>query len=407
MCFNYCTAFPSLFEAIDKRSEGDVLKISSEDKTAVIQECYQCKICYVKCPYTDKDKHSYNLNFPALMQRAVHVQSKRKGVPLRDKILQNADLAGRFSSGLHSKIVNFFFSSPFFRNILEKALGVHRDKEMPRFHRKPFFRWYCEFRKKNEALVNTEKKVVLFSTCFVNYNHPELGKDALFTLEKNGIQVAHPKQNCCGMPGLNTGDLKWALKKMKKNIKFLLPYVQDGYKILAINPTCSMTLKQEYTAFLPKEYQEKAEAIAQNTYDLHEYLFELKKEEKLNRDFKSSPGKIGYHVPCHLRAQHIGYRSRDIMKLIPDANVQIVDECCGHNGNWAMKKENFDLSLRAGARSFKNLGNSEAHEISTDCPLAGIQLKQGMKLPNEPLHPIQILAKAYRSPEEGGFSQGV
>ncbi len=407
MCFKYCTTFPTLFSAIDNQARGSVLNISEKNKKRVIQECYQCKICYIKCPYTDQDNHSYNLNFPALMQRAVHQKTQKKGVSLKDKILQDADMAGRLFSGSISKIVNAVFASKLHRKALERVLKIHRDKLMPSFHQYSFRHWYNKFRKKNKVLKNSYSKVVFFSTCFVNYNDPQVGKDAIFTLEKNKIEVIYPKQNCCGMPGLNTGDLKWARKKMKKNIQNLYPYVQQGYKILAVNPTCSLTLKKECMSFLTKKYQKQARMISQNTQDLHEYLFELKKTSKLNQNFKSSPGKIAYHIPCHLRAQNIGYRSRDIMNLIPKTKVSVVDDCCGHNGNWAMKKENFKSSLKIGSRAFNRLSELAAQEVSTDCPLAGLQLKQGMNLSNQPLHPIQVLAKAYKAPHEGGFSEEV
>ena len=174
---------------------------------------------------------------------------------------------------------------------------------------------------------------------------------------------------------------------MKSNIKELYPLVEAGYKILAVNPTCSMTLKKEYTTFLPKKYKEMAGKVSKNTFDLHEYLFQLEGESALNREFQSTPEKVGYHVPCHLRAQNIGYRSRDIMKLVPLSSIQIVDECCGHNGNWAMKKDNFELSLKIGKKAFDSLQKKEPQTLATDCPLAAMQIQQGMKLPHGTLSP--------------------
>ena len=401
MCFKYCSSFPSLFQAIDQTEDGDVLKLTNEDTQKVVDECFQCKICYIKCPYTDQDKHVYDLNFPALMQRASHVRAKKRGVRFQDKVLQNADLAGKLSSGLISYLVNTTFNSEFHRKIFQALLGIHKNKKMPKFHMTTFSRWFRKRRKPNRQ--SQRRKVVLFSTCFVNYNNPQVGKDAVFVLEKNNIEVIHPPQNCCGMPGLNSGDLNWAVRKMTLNVKKLYPFVKKGYKILAVNPTCSMTLKKEYASFLPKKWQEKGLEISRNTMDLHEYLFEVKKDNDLNREFRSTPEKIGYHVPCHLRAQNIGYRSRDIMKLIPQADVQIVDECCGHNGNWAMKKENFELSLKVGKKAFDSLKEKGPDQLATDCPLAAIQIQQGMGSSQEPYHPIQILAKSYKKPQEGGF----
>jgi len=414
MCFNYCYSFTTLFKALDNYANGDVTKITEEDKNKIIEECYHCKLCYVNCPYTDKDNHVFNLNFAALMQRSVHIKAKEKGVSFRDKILENADLAGILNTGLISKIVNYSFRSNFHRVIIEKILGIHRKKLMPEFHLSSFAQWFKKHKKqKQQELPN---KVVLFSTCFVNYNNPEIGKDAVFVLEKNQCDVEHPKQNCCGMPGLNTGDLSFALKKIRSNIENLLPYVEKGYKILVINPTCSMTLKHEYPLYAgmlgqtPQEEEEwtkKAKAISDATRDLHEYLMELKKQEKFNKDFNSTPEVIAYHAPCHLRAQWKGFPARDLIRLIPNTQIAFVAECSGHDGTWSMKKEHFEESLQCGKKAFEQIKQKNAHFVATDCPLAAIQIKQGAELKELPMHPIQILARAYKSKEEGGFSKNL
>lgn len=401
MCFKYCPSFPTLFTLMDDKQS--VFELSADEKKQIIGECYQCKICYVKCPYTDRDHHNFNLDYPALLQRAVHVQAREEGVPARDKFLQDAEFAGKAGSGLISGLANRVMKSNFHRRIMEAILGLHRSKKMPEFHKTTFARWFR--RHKQPLSEKPGEKVVLFSTCFVNYNHPELGKDTVEVLEKNGVSVEHPEQTCCGMPGLNSGDLKWALSRMTKNVESLFPYAQQGYKILAINPTCSLTLKKEYIQFMPEEYQVKAAAVAAATMDVHEYLFELKRQEKFNRNFESSPGAVAYHVPCHLRAQNIGYRSRDIMRLIPGAEIAVVDECCGHNGNWAMKEEYFEMSLKAGKRAFDGIKEKEGARVATDCPLAAIQLEQGASLDERPVHPVQILARAYKKPQDGGFPE--
>ena len=410
LCFKLCPSFPSLFEAMD-HTDADVLALTDKDKTKVVEECFQCRICYVVCPYTEADKHHYQIDFPALMLRAKILAARKKGIGIREKILGNPDILGRLHSGWLSVLVNRTMKSKIARFLMHIALGIHKKKLLPSFHRTSFASWFQKNRKKTSTVKKekaSQEKVVLFSTCFVNYNNPEIGKDALSVLEKNEVLVEHPAQNCCGMPALDSGNLKGALKKMKSNIKKLLPYVEKGYKILAINPTCSLTLKEEYIRFLsPGKWRENAKKLSSATADLHEYLFELKKKGKFNCDFQSSPGKVAYHVPCHLRAQNIGFRSRDIVRLIPETSINPVAECCGHNGTWAMKKEYFDMSLQTGKRAFENLKSQEADTIATDCPLAAMQLKQGTKNNTDPVHPIQLIAKAYRNPKEGGHTNAV
>lgn len=412
MCFDYCGSFEVLFKTLDSYAGGDVSKISKEDRNKIISLCYHCKLCYVNCPYTDKDKHPFNLNFAALMQRATHIKAKQKGIELRDKVLQNSDLAGKMNSNILSSLVNFTLKSEFHRFVIEKILRIHKKKLMPEFHRTPFAKWF----KKHKKIQNPKQNVVLFSTCFVNYNKPSIGKDAIFVLEKNECNVEHPKQNCCGMPGINTGDLDFVLKKIKGNLESLYPYAKKGYKILVINPTCSMTLHKEYPLYAgllgkteeeKNEWEEKAKTLAEQTMDINEFLLTLKKQGKFNTEFQSSPNFVAYHAPCHLRAQWKGFPSRDLLKSLPNTQVGFVAQCCGHNGTWSMKQEYFELSLKYGKKAFTELKSKEYNWVTTDCPLAALQLKQGMELSEEPLHPIQILAKSYKKPEEGGFPNSI
>lgn len=409
LCFKFCPSFPSLFDAVDN-NDADVFKITQADRDKVVGECFQCKLCYLNCPYTEADNHHYKIDYPALMQRYRMNDARRNGVGLREKVLQNPDLAGKANTGLISGVVNWTLNNNFHRAIAQAILGIHKDKRMPAFQRTSFSRWFQKRRRKQESsggiIADPVAKVVLFSTCFVNYNNPQVGKDTVEVLEKNQVQVECPNQNCCGMPGLDTGDLDFATGKMRKNIESLYPYAQQGYKILAINPTCSLTLKKEYINFMPPgEWRDKARVISAATRDLHEFLFELKADDRLNRDFRSSPGKVAYHVPCHLRMQNLGFRSRDIMKLIPGAKVTPVAECCGHDGTWAMKTEYFELSLKTGQKAFDSLKAQQADRVATDCPLAAIQLQQGMDLDEPAIHPIQVLARAYRTPENGGWPE--
>ncbi len=399
MCFKYCPSFPSLFEIADQY-DADVTQLTKAETDRVVNECYQCKVCYVKCPYTDRDNHKYNLNYPALLQRATHVRARREGVDFRDKMLEKPELSGKMA-GVFAGLVNKLMKNDIHRAVMQAIMGIHKKKLLPDFHRTSFVRWFGK--RKNGRKSDT--KVVLFSTCFVNYNEPRIGVDAVEVFEKNGIEVLVPDQGCCGMPGLNTGDLKFAVEKIRKNVESLFPYAEKGIPILAVNPTCSLTLKHEMLPFVPDDLRAKAEVVAKATRDLLEYVFELKQAGRLDRNFQSTPGPVAYHAPCHLRAQNIGFRSRDILKLIPGADIGVVDECCGHNGTWAMKEEYFEMSLSAGKRAFEGLKEKNTDKVATDCPLAALQLQQGMNLKDRPVHPVQILAKAYRKPGEGGFDQ--
>lgn len=388
LCFNLCPSFPELFNAIDGH-DGDVRKLTPVETDRVVDTCYQCKLCYVKCPYTPDDKHEFQLDFPRLVGRYVAIRRKREGGSLRSAVLSRPELAGKLAKPT-AGMTNWANRQPMVRLVLEGVLGIHRGKMLPDFHGETFEDW----RRKTEPAGDTSR-AVLFHTCFINYNNPEVGKAAIRVFEKNGISLGCPKQNCCGMPALEAGDIELARTMARNNVEALLPSVRAGKKIVAINPTCSYTIRKEYPELAGTP---EAKEVAAATHDLCEYLFLLKQEGAFNRDFRSTPGKVACHLPCHLKAQNIGFRSRDMMRLIPGATVKMVEQCCGHDGTWAMKKEFFPLSMLAGKKAFDAMSAEQADVMTTDCPLAAIQFDQA--LGTRPMHPIQVLDRAYR---EDGF----
>lgn len=390
LCFNLCPSFPSLFDAIDGSVEEDVRALSAQQREQVVDLCYGCKLCHVKCPYTPEDGHEFKLDFPRLMLRAKAVRAKEEGgVGTRERILGDPESLGK-AAGMAPKIANWANRTRFHRVAMEKLLGVHRDKLLPDFAEEKFRDW-LDREGLPPAPESPARKVALFHTCFIQHNNPEPGKAAVRVLAKNECAISCPKQTCCGMPALDAGDIDFARRQAEANIDSLLPLVRDGHEIVAINPTCSLTMRQEYPRLLgTPEAQEVADAVR----DTHELLFELKRQKRFVRDFKSTPGSIAWHVPCHLKAQSIGFRSRDLMKLIPGASVTMVDNCCAHDGTWAMKTENFELSMKWGQKAFDGVDEAQADVVATDCPLAAVQLEQGTG--RRPIHPIEVLDRAYR-----------
>jgi Fe-S oxidoreductase len=150
-------------------------------------------------------------------------------------------------------------------------------------------------------------------------------------------------------------------------------------------------IRVEYPRLLDSEAAKKVAAVST---DPMEFLAKLASGGKLNKNFKTGAGKLSYHMPCHLRAQNIGYKTRDVLALLPDTEVKVVEECSGHDGTWAMKKENFPQSLKWGSRAFHQMAEGNPKVTCSDCPLAAIQIEQGNG--KRPLNPMQILAKSYR-----------
>ena len=390
LCFNLCGSFPELFKAYEA-SDG---KLTPADTDRILDACFQCKICYVKCPYTPDDKHQFQLDFPRLLMRAHAVRQKQRGLSLRDRVLSRPEMLGKMAK-LTPGLANWANRQPLMRVGLQVGLGIHKDKLLPEFHGETFADWF----RKQPVPAGDASKAVLFSTCFINYNHPDLGKDLIEVFSRNGIALSLPAQNCCGMPAIEAGDIELAKRLAQQNVAALIPSVREGKKVIAVNPTCSYMMRKEYGELVGTE---EARLVAAATMDPCEFLFQLKQEGKFNREFKSTPELVAYHVPCHLRAQNIGFRSRDLMRLIPGAAVKMVEQCCGHDGTWAMRKEFFPASLLVGKKAFEQMEAVGAKVMATDCPLAAVHFQQGIG--TRPIHPLQVLARAYRA---DGFAKAI
>jgi Fe-S oxidoreductase len=382
-----------MFDAVDdyctegKYAEVDTKKLKTEDVHQIVDLCFQCKLCYIKCPYTPGD-HEWAIDFPRLMARAKAQEVKKKGVPLVDKLLGNPDLVGKLGTAT-APLANWANENTLNRQLLHSVVGIHKDKKLPSFAAKTFEAQFASRRKTLEG--EPAAKIAFFSTCYVNYNQPEIGTDTLDVMAHNNVDVSFAYERCCGMPLWHNGDMDGAIEAAKQNVASLTTHMNDGRKIIATNPSCSQMIRVEYPRLLGTD---EAKKLAAQTMDPMEFLAGLASQGKLKKDFKSGAGNISYHMPCHLRAQNVGYKTRDVLALLPDTTVKVVEECSGHDGTWALKKENFKQSLKWGSRAFNAMAADNPKVTCSDCPLAAIQIEQGTG--RRPLNPMQILAKSYR-----------
>lgn len=399
MCFKYCDSFPLLFKIVDERDQ-DVRRVTPAETNRIMDACFQCKLCEVQCPYTPRDQHEFQLDFPKLVHRYQAVRKEQEGFSLREKVLGDPDRAARLARASLG-LANTMNRVSVHRWFMEKLLGIHRDKQLPDFAAMSFESW-AEANGRIEGPQGAE--VVLFQTCYVQNNEPSIGRDVLEVLDKNQVESRCAKGlQCCGMPAWEHGDLESLRKLAHANLDTLMPYVDAGAKVLAINPTCSMMMRREYPELLEGEDRVRAQRLAEAIRDPGEYLWSLRQEPRFSTQFLTTPaGAVAYHAPCHLRAQAKGFKGRDLLKKIPGVQVELTMECCGHDGTYAMTVEGFEPSQRIGAKAFDGMREAQAKVWATECPLAAIQFEQhtGVK----PLHPFSILAKAYRGEEFPGGS---
>jgi len=400
-CYNLCPSFDVIFKALDRPEvDGEIERVPKPDLDAFTDLCYECKLCIPHCPYYPP--HRWDVDIPRLVLRDRAMRVRQAGKPpIRDRVLGSADAVGNLASRA-APLVNFANRNKASRWMMEKTLGVHRDRLLPSYEGETFQRWWSRRGGKTTlAEVRTGDAALLFVTCSVNYNNPATGKAAVAVLERSGVEVVVPAQRCCGMPFLDSGDLDNAREHRRYNVESFLPFVRAGIPIVTSGPTCSLTIKKEYPVL--GDEADVAEVSAA-TFDLSEYLMKRHASGKLALDFARSPGRVLYQVACHLKVQDIGFRSRDLLALVPGTTVEIVEKCTGHDGTWSMKTEYFPISMDVGRPVFAAVSKSGADVVASDCPLAGIQIRQGTGV--RVRHPIEIFAECYRpgghSVEPGG-----
>jgi Fe-S oxidoreductase len=395
-CVNLCTAFPKLFDLVDESPTLEVDGIPKKDYWEVIDRCYLCDMCYMsKCPYVPP--HEWNIDFPHLMLRAKAVKFRKGEVSFRDKLLSSTDALGKLASiPVVVQMVNAANKSAPVRKVMDSVLGIHQDRILPEYDSAKF---RSTARADNTFVAKPGKttpgKVAIYSTCYVNYNEPGIGHDLLKVLAHNEIPaIIVEKEVCCGMPKLELGDLEAVARNKAINIPVLAKLASEGFAILSAVPSCTLMFKQELPLMFP--HDPDVLKVAAAMYDPFQYLVLRDKDGLLNRDFVQPLGKVSYHIPCHLRVQNMGQKTRELLEMIPETQVNTVERCAGHDGTWGVKTEFFEQSMKIGRPVFRLMGDSEPDYISSDCAIAGRHIQQGIGGGEaEKQHPITLIRIAY------------
>jgi glycerol-3-phosphate dehydrogenase subunit C len=400
-CFNLCDSFPRLFDLIDQSPTGELDSVDSANFKPVVDACTLCDMCFMtKCPYVPP--HEFALDFPHLMLRYRAAELKRGEVGRLQQELTKTDRNGKFSA-LAAPIANWAGDrdNGLSRPLLEKVANIDRNADLPKFHGKTFELRAMEARPEiNQKAPAFGRKAVLYATCFANYNNPAIGLAARAVLARNGVatEVVYPA--CCGMPQLEQGDLASVADSARRVSAVLTPWIDDGYDVIALVPSCALMLKFEWPLILPAD--EKVKQLSDATFDITEYVVDIAKREGLAPGLAALDGGVALHIACHARAQNMGQKAAEMLRLIPNPDLAIMERCSGHGGSWGVMKGNFETALKVGKPVARQAAGAGKKYVSSECPLAAMHIVQGMErvegggAPAEPpLHPIELFARAY------------
>lgn len=401
-CVNLCDAFPTLFDLVDESDTMEVDGVDPADYMKVADQCYLCDMCYMtKCPYVPP--HEWNVDFPHLMLRAKTVKHSLKGSTFRDRILSNTDQVGKWATiPIVDVTVNAVNRQPWIRNLMDKLLGIHKDAVLPEFDSKTLRKRVTPMLKTLDAMPTKPKttgrsttgKVALFTTCYCNNNSPVLGEHLVDVFQHNDIQVTLvSKEQCCGMPKLELGDLNSVEQAKQANIPVLAAMVDEGYDLTALVPSCVLMFKQELPLMFPDDPD--VIKVRDAFFDPFEYLWLRHKEGRLRTDFSTPLGDVSYQVACHLRVQNIGFKARDVLQLVPGTQISVLERCSGHDGTYAVKSETHDKAVKIGRPVARKVKAAQAAHLSSDCPMAGSQIAHLSEHEAGALHPITLLHRAY------------
>ncbi|MEQ8505511.1 MAG: heterodisulfide reductase-related iron-sulfur binding cluster [Rhodospirillales bacterium] len=399
-CFNLCDSFPRLFDLIDESESGELDTVESRDFKPIVDACTLCDMCFLtKCPYVPP--HEFNLDFPHLMLRARAIEQKKGKVPFAAREMTKTDRNGKLASSV-SGLVNWACKcdNGLTRPAMEAAAGIHRDAKLPEFHAKTFMD-----RAESPPQVNADapafgRKAVLYATCFANYNNPTIGEAAQGVLAKNGVETEAVYPRCCGMPQLEQGDIAAVAEAAREVAAELCQWIDKGYEIIGLVPSCALMMKFEWPLILPDD--ENVKKLSAHTSDITEYIVSIAKKEGLAEGMSALSGGVTAHIACHARAQNMGQKGAEMLKLVPDTEVKVIERCSGHGGSWGITKEFFEVGIKVGKPVARQASKNETPFVVSECPLARDHIVQGMeKLEtdvsgiNHAQHPIELMAISY------------
>lgn len=402
-CFSLCDSFPRLFDLIDESPTQELDSVDKKNFKSVVDACTLCDMCFMtKCPYVPP--HEFNVDFPHLMLRHRAMEQQQGKVTFADKQLAATDRNGKLA-GFVAPVANWITrrDNKTVGPVVRSAAGLHADAELPKYASKSLAGQSAQAPVVNRDAPGFGRKAVLYATCFGNYNSPDVGTDTRAVLARNGVETEVVYPRCCGMPMLEQGRLAEVADNAREVAAEMKGWIAKGYDVIALVPSCALMLKFEWPLILPGDPD--VATLSKSTFDISEYIVDIAKKQGLAPGLAPTPATMTVHMACHSRAQNMGQKAAEMLRLVPQASVKVIERCSGHGGSWGFKKEFFEVGMKVGRPVARQAAQNGAGFVMSECPLAGVHIQQGIERlggdeprPTLVTHPIQILARAYEPP---------
>lgn len=312
-------------------------ELTSKRMYEVMDLCVECKACKSECP-SSVDMAKIKFEFLAQYH-------KKHGIPLRARMFGNIEKVSRLSSGVLAPLVNGVLGSTPARLLLDRVMGITGERKMPTFARQPFTTWFRQQPHNGQQ----KQQVVLFNDTFNTFNDPHVSIAAVQVLEAAGFEVILPEHRCCGRPLISKGFVKKARAAAKDTVARLTPYAAQGLPIIGLEPSCLLSMRDEYLYLLPES--EDVWVVARQAVLFDEFIAHLAEEGRFSLDFTNTQKEVLLHGHCHQRALVGTEPTRKILALPENYHVREVDSsCCGMAGAFGYEKEHYAISRKMAER---------------------------------------------------------
>ncbi|MDO4551564.1 MAG: FAD-binding protein [Planctomycetia bacterium] len=410
-------------------------ELGGEEFHQIIRQCFQCHSCRVEC--------AGNVDIPFLVRRAEEAWARARGLNFYESALVRLDRWAKFFH-FFAPFVNLHFKSPWSRWMVEKIFGIASDRKLPMLEKRSFLeqmkknnvsfpsdkilsesdslenadsfvdREASHFFNLNQVLTLREHrnsgepgdeirdKAVYFVDTYANYFDVSLAWATKKVFDHNGIPLLVPQhQSGSGLSAVVLGRSDYAQKQILRNAALLADYVRQGYDVVLTEPAAVLAMKWEF----PQIYQDNDDVllISKHVYDACDYLWRYHLKRKLILPHRALPMRLGYHVPCRLRALNVGTPGANLLGLIPELEVvHAAAGCCGMGGTFGLLANNYNMSLRMGRKLHAWLRDPSLSAGVTECSACKMQMEQNSTKPT--VHPIKILALVYGCMPEMEFA---